>query len=175
MGGDFGNECLLFSSYHNIFVASSLLFSHLLPLPLVRPAQNGLRRHSIRPRQHCLHQVCISSSDTQPKSAHRRLSRYWGKRDTRLILPTNSSLSVTLDQDHLRSTTTSRADASFEAGDRLWLNGKEEAIKEGGRLAVCIKELRGWRKEMEDKEKDLPKVGYLFYSCNMERWRRGLC
>lgn len=41
-------------------------------------------------------------------------------------------------------------------------------IKEGGRLAVCIKELRGWRKEMEDKEKDLPKVGFLFYSCNME-------
>lgn len=108
-------------------------------------------------------------------SAHRRLSRYWGKRDTRLILPTNSSLSVTLDQDHLRSTTTSRADASFETGDRLWLNGKEEAIKEGGRLAVCIKELREWRKEMEDKQKDLPKVGFLFYSCNMEKWRRGLC
>lgn len=103
------------------------------------------------------------------------VSRYWGKRDTRLILPTNSSLSVTLDQDHLRSTTTSRADASFEAGDRLWLNGKEEAIKEGGRLAVCIKELRGWRKEVEDKEKDLPKVGFLFYSCNMEKWGRSLC
>ncbi|KAH9920126.1 GHMP kinase, partial [Fomitopsis serialis] len=34
--------------------------------------------------------------------------KYWGKRDTKLILPTNSSLSVTLDQDHLRSTTTSR-------------------------------------------------------------------
>ncbi|OWZ33508.1 diphosphomevalonate decarboxylase [Cryptococcus neoformans AD2-60a] len=84
--------------------------------------------------------------------------KYWGKRDTRLILPTNSSLSVTLDQDHLRSTTTSRADASFEAGDRLWLNGREEAIKEGGRLAVCIKELRAWRKEMETKDKNLPKL-----------------
>jgi len=33
--------------------------------------------------------------------------KYWGKRDTELILPTNSSLSVTLDQDNLRSTTTS--------------------------------------------------------------------
>lgn len=135
-------------------VPCCLLFSHLLPLP--RPAQNGPRSHSIRARQHCVHQVRIFSSGTLTP-AH-RISRYWGKRDTRLILPTNSSLSVTLDQDHLRSTTTSRADASFEAGDRLWLNGKEEAIKEGGRLAVCIKELRAWRNEMETKDKDLPKV-----------------
>jgi diphosphomevalonate decarboxylase len=84
--------------------------------------------------------------------------RYWGKRDTSLILPTNSSLSVTLDQDHLRSTTTSRADPSFEGGDRLWLNGKEEDIKQGGRLWVCIKELRKWRKEQEDKDGSLPNV-----------------
>jgi mevalonate pyrophosphate decarboxylase len=91
-------------------------------------------------------------------SHHPDIARYWGKRDTSLILPTNSSLSVTLDQDHLRSTTTSRADASFEKGDRLWLNGTEESIKEGGRLAVCIKELRGWRREMEEKDGGLPKV-----------------
>ncbi|WVR06247.1 diphosphomevalonate decarboxylase [Kwoniella sp. DSM 27419] len=84
--------------------------------------------------------------------------KYWGKRDTKLILPTNSSLSVTLDQDHLRSTTTSRADESFAAGDRLWLNGKEESIKEGGRLGVCIKELRGWRKAEEDRDSSLPKL-----------------
>ncbi|WRT67643.1 diphosphomevalonate decarboxylase [Kwoniella shivajii] len=84
--------------------------------------------------------------------------KYWGKRDTKLILPTNSSLSVTLDQDHLRSTTTSRADESFEKGDRLWLNGKEETIKQGGRLGVCISELRGWRKIEEDKDSSLPKL-----------------
>lgn len=82
--------------------------------------------------------------------------RYWGKRDTALILPTNPSLSVTLDQDHLRSTTTSRADASFTDGDRLWLNGKEEQIKEGGRLGVCIKVLRGWRQEQEQQNAQLP-------------------
>ncbi|KAG9010411.1 diphosphomevalonate decarboxylase [Tulasnella sp. JGI-2019a] len=74
--------------------------------------------------------------------------KYWGKRDTRLILPTNSSLSVTLDQDHLRSTTTSRADPSFEK-DRLWLNGKEEEIKPEGRMATCIAELRRMREEVE--------------------------
>jgi diphosphomevalonate decarboxylase len=84
--------------------------------------------------------------------------RYWGKRDTALILPTNSSLSVTLDQDHLRSTTTSRADESFERGDLLWLNGKEEEVKEGGRLGVCNREMRGWRREMEAKDPGLPKV-----------------
>lgn len=82
--------------------------------------------------------------------------KYWGKRDTKLILPTNSSLSVTLDQDHLRSTTTSRCDTSFEK-DRLWLNGKEEEIKPGGRLAVCIDELRRLRKEVEQKA-DEPKI-----------------
>ena len=85
-------------------------------------------------------------------------SRYWGKRDTRLILPTNSSLSITLSQDHLRSTTTSRADPRFHPGDRLWLNGKEEVIKENGRTWVCIQELRAWRKAMEEKDKGLPKV-----------------
>ncbi|CCL99644.1 uncharacterized protein FIBRA_01664 [Fibroporia radiculosa] len=72
--------------------------------------------------------------------------KYWGKRDTKLILPTNSSLSVTLDQDQLRSTTTSRADSSFEK-DRLWLNGVEEEIKSGGRLATCISEMRRLRRE----------------------------
>lgn len=85
-------------------------------------------------------------------------SRYWGKRDTKLILPTNSSLSVTLDQDHLKSTTTSRADPSFER-DQLWLNGEEEEIKPGGRLATCISEMKRLRKEkVEDNNPDAPKV-----------------
>ncbi|KAF8913715.1 mevalonate pyrophosphate decarboxylase [Mucidula mucida] len=84
--------------------------------------------------------------------------KYWGKRDTKLILPTNSSLSVTLDQDHLRSTTTSRADPSFKK-DTLWLNGTEELIKEGGRMATCIAELKRLRKELvEDKEANAPKL-----------------
>ncbi|KAG5639023.1 hypothetical protein H0H81_007636 [Sphagnurus paluster] len=84
--------------------------------------------------------------------------KYWGKRDTKLILPTNSSLSVTLHQDHLRSTTTSRADPSFES-DRLWLNGKEEDIKAGGRMATCIAEMKRLRKEeVEDKQPNEPKL-----------------
>jgi len=85
--------------------------------------------------------------------------KYWGKRDTKLILPTNSSLSVTLDQDHLRSTTTSRVDASFTK-DTLWLNGKEEEIKEGGRMATCIAEMKRLRAEVEKKEGE-PKISHL--------------
>ncbi|KAJ7672718.1 GHMP kinase [Mycena rosella] len=82
--------------------------------------------------------------------------KYWGKRDTKLILPTNSSLSVTLDQDHLRSTTTSRADPSFQK-DRLWLNGIEEEIKSGGRMATCISEMKRLRKELvEDVDASAP-------------------
>ncbi|KAJ7095860.1 GHMP kinase [Mycena belliarum] len=82
--------------------------------------------------------------------------KYWGKRDTKLILPTNSSLSVTLDQDHLRSTTTSRADSAFEK-DRLWLNGVEEDIKPGGRMSTCIAEMKRLRKELvEDVDASAP-------------------
>jgi len=73
-------------------------------------------------------------------------------------LPNNSSLSVTLDQDHLRSTTTSRCDDIFERGDRLWVNGHEETIKPGERTSVCITELRGLREVVESKDPDLPKA-----------------
>ncbi|KAI5889294.1 Diphosphomevalonate decarboxylase [Schizophyllum commune H4-8] len=84
--------------------------------------------------------------------------KYWGKRDTKLILPTNSSLSVTLDQDYLKSTTTSRADPSFEK-DQLWLNGTEDEIKPGSRLETCIKEMKRLRKvEVEDKDPSAPKL-----------------
>ncbi|KAJ3560078.1 hypothetical protein NP233_g11070 [Leucocoprinus birnbaumii] len=93
--------------------------------------------------------------------------KYWGKRDTKLILPTNSSLSVTLDQDHLRSTTTSRADPAFTE-DRLWLNGKVDEIKEGGRLATCIREMKRLRKEeVEDKNPNEPKLStYKVHICS---------
>lgn len=49
--------------------------------------------------------------------------KYWGKRDEKLILPINSSISVTLDPEHLSATTTVAASPAFES-DRLWLNGK---------------------------------------------------
>ncbi|KZS98659.1 Diphosphomevalonate decarboxylase [Sistotremastrum niveocremeum HHB9708] len=77
--------------------------------------------------------------------------KYWGKRDTKLILPTNSSLSVTLDQDDLKATTTSQTDPSFSK-DRLWLNGVEEEIKPGSRLATCFEEMRRLRRKVEQSQ-----------------------
>ena len=47
--------------------------------------------------------------------------KYWGKRDAKLNLPINSSVSVTLNQDDLRAKTTVVASRSFTF-DRLWLN-----------------------------------------------------
>ncbi|PWN88134.1 putative MVD1-mevalonate pyrophosphate decarboxylase [Acaromyces ingoldii] len=87
--------------------------------------------------------------------------KYWGKRDTSLILPTNDSLSVTLDQDHLRSVTTASASAAFEAGDRLWLNGIEEQIKDSKRLLACIQECRKVRKSREEADASLAKMSDL--------------
>ena len=60
-------------------------------------------------------------------------------------------MSVTLDTDHLRSTTTSRADPSFKT-DRLWLNGEEEEIKERARLQA---EAAVKRKEEERQAAEL--------------------
>lgn len=99
--------------------------------------------------------------DRIPSAQFNGIDRYWGKRDTKLILPTNSSLSVTLDQDHLRATTTSRADPKFKQ-DQLWLNGTVDEIKPGGRLATCIAEMKKLRAHVEAKNPNEPQVGSRF-------------
>ncbi|XP_054856130.1 diphosphomevalonate decarboxylase [Eublepharis macularius] len=66
--------------------------------------------------------------------------KYWGKRDEELILPINSSLSVTLHQDQLKTTTTAAISRDFKE-DRLWLNGKEDDIGHP-RLQSCLREIR---------------------------------
>ncbi|KAJ2466893.1 diphosphomevalonate decarboxylase, partial [Coemansia sp. RSA 2320] len=76
--------------------------------------------------------------------------KYWGKRDSALILPTNSSLSVTLSQDHLSTRTTIRASPAF-ACDRLWLNGIEEDIAASKRLVNSITTARKLRDAFERK------------------------
>ncbi|KAF9426125.1 diphosphomevalonate decarboxylase [Podila epigama] len=86
--------------------------------------------------------------------------KYWGKRDTSLILPTNSSLSVTLSQDQLHSKTTIRASADFSS-DRLWLNGIEESITSNKRLVACLRETRALRQKLEDSDSSLPKMAHL--------------
>ncbi|XP_077982819.1 diphosphomevalonate decarboxylase-like [Glandiceps talaboti] len=66
--------------------------------------------------------------------------KYWGKRNEDLILPTNGSLSASLNQEHLKSTTTVAVSERFDR-DRIWLNGKEESI-ENPRLQNCLREIK---------------------------------
>jgi len=66
--------------------------------------------------------------------------KYWGKRDEDLILPINSSLSGTLNQADMKTTTTIVASKRFSE-DRIWLNGKEESIS-NKRLQCVLKEVR---------------------------------
>ncbi|KAL6478794.1 hypothetical protein MHYP_G00122270 [Metynnis hypsauchen] len=82
--------------------------------------------------------------------------KYWGKRHEELILPINSSLSVTLHQDQLKTTTTVACSRHFQE-DRIWLNGKEEDINQP-RIQSCLREIRRLarkRRSDEDPSNDI--------------------
>ncbi|XP_029163993.1 diphosphomevalonate decarboxylase [Nylanderia fulva] len=66
--------------------------------------------------------------------------KYWGKRNESLILPTNDSISATLDTDQLHAKTTVMISLDFKE-DHIWLNEKEEDIK-NPRLQNCLKEIK---------------------------------
>lgn len=79
------------------------------------------------------------------------VGKYWGRAtrgERHLILPANSSLSITLNQDDMCSTTTIVADTGFEK-DRMWLNGREEFGLDQGRVGRVLSEMRRLRKEHE--------------------------
>mmetsp|Transcript_84322 Transcript_84322/g.168353 ORF Transcript_84322/g.168353 Transcript_84322/m.168353 type:complete len:437 (-) Transcript_84322:570-1880(-) len=77
--------------------------------------------------------------------------KYWGKREQKLILPINSSVSVTIDQADLCTTTTVTASASFEK-DRLWLNDVEEDAQGNKRIQMVLKEVRARAGDLKDPE-----------------------
>ncbi|XAR53500.1 Diphosphomevalonate decarboxylase [Bertholletia excelsa] len=79
--------------------------------------------------------------------------KYWGKRDESLILPINDSISVTLDPEHLCTTTTVAVSPDFDQ-DRMWLNGKEISLA-GGRYQRCLRELRSRASDVEDEKKGI--------------------
>ncbi|TQE00268.1 hypothetical protein C1H46_014100 [Malus baccata] len=79
--------------------------------------------------------------------------KYWGKRDEKLILPVNDSISVTLDPAHLCTTTTVSVSPTFDK-DRMWLNGEEISIS-GGRFQSCLREIRSRATDVDDKEKGI--------------------
>ncbi|KAI1826837.1 diphosphomevalonate decarboxylase [Xylaria intraflava] len=83
--------------------------------------------------------------------------KYWGKRDAKLNLPTNSSLSVTLSQADLRTLTTATCSGSYTGGDSLTLNGAPSDIS-GARTQACLRELRALRTALEAKDGSLPKL-----------------
>ncbi|XP_023100669.1 diphosphomevalonate decarboxylase isoform X1 [Felis catus] len=81
--------------------------------------------------------------------------KYWGKRDEDLVLPINSSLSVTLHQDQLKTTTTAAISKDFTE-DRIWLNGREEDVGQP-RLQACLREIRRLaRKRRSTGDEDPP-------------------
>ncbi|GME92008.1 hypothetical protein B5S28_g2904 [[Candida] boidinii] len=82
--------------------------------------------------------------------------KYWGKRDKNLNLPTNSSISVTLSQDDLRTLTTASCSEKFEQ-DKLWLNGEEHSLN-SERTQQCLLDLRNLRKSLEQNDSNLPKL-----------------
>ncbi|KAI5955733.1 MVD1 [Candida jiufengensis] len=85
--------------------------------------------------------------------------KYWGKRDKDLNLPTNSSISVTLSQNDLRTLTTASCSSDFKE-DKLWLNGKNENLQTP-RTQACLKDLRKLRFELEESNSNLPKISNL--------------
>ena len=86
------------------------------------------------------------------------IARYWGKRDTALNLPTNSSLSVTLSQKSLKTHTTASCSSSYTGVDSLLLNGDPEDIQSSQRTLACLQLLRRFRKDVEAKNSSLPKL-----------------
>jgi diphosphomevalonate decarboxylase len=83
--------------------------------------------------------------------------KYWGKRDPKLNLPTNSSLSVTLSQSDLRTHTTASCSPKYGNEDTLLLNGQSQDVS-GARTQACFRELRALRKQLEEQNAELPKL-----------------
>lgn len=65
--------------------------------------------------------------------------KYWGKRDSDLILPTNSSISLTLSTEYLHTKTTVSIGETIQQ-DTLYLNGKLDKITK--RISKCLQFLR---------------------------------
>uniref|UniRef100_A0A4W3IWT2 Diphosphomevalonate decarboxylase n=1 Tax=Callorhinchus milii TaxID=7868 RepID=A0A4W3IWT2_CALMI len=94
--------------------------------------------------------------------------KYWGKRDEEAILPINSSLSVTLHQDQLKTTTTVAVSRDFKE-DRIWLNGTEDNITHP-RLQTCLREIRRLARKRRNSGDEncntFPTVSYKVHICS---------
>ncbi|KAG4306078.1 hypothetical protein PORY_000066 [Pneumocystis oryctolagi] len=82
--------------------------------------------------------------------------KYWGKKNSNLNLPTNSSLSVTLSTSEIYTWTTAACSKSFKH-DRFWLNGVEEVV-ENQKIKTCLSILRSLRYAKECENQALEKL-----------------
>ncbi|XP_057519105.1 diphosphomevalonate decarboxylase MVD1, peroxisomal-like [Amaranthus tricolor] len=101
-------------------------------------------------QEKCQNWVRIVTAQTPTNIA---VIKYWGKRDESLILPINDSISVTLDPNHLCTTTTVAVSPDF-SHDRMWLNGKEISLA-GERYQNCLREIRKRASDVEEEEKGI--------------------
>ncbi|RFU36177.1 hypothetical protein B7463_g174, partial [Scytalidium lignicola] len=87
--------------------------------------------------------------------------KYWGKRDPKLNLPTNSSISVTLSQSDLRTHTTASCSSTYPAStDTLLINSTLQDVS-SARTQACFRELRSLRAALEHQNPSLPKLSTL--------------
>eukprot|EP01006_Ploeotia_vitrea_P042214 TRINITY_DN66613_c7_g5_i1.p1 TRINITY_DN66613_c7_g5~~TRINITY_DN66613_c7_g5_i1.p1 ORF type:complete len:418 (-),score=240.00 TRINITY_DN66613_c7_g5_i1:79-1332(-) len=92
---------------------------------------------------------CLVCTATAPVNI--AVVKYWGKRDTQLILPVNSSLSGTIDMESMRSKTTAVASMEFKE-DKMWLNGAEEDMSKSKRLSNVLRAIRERAQTVTDKD-----------------------
>ncbi|XP_060080383.1 diphosphomevalonate decarboxylase-like [Ylistrum balloti] len=92
--------------------------------------------------------------------------KYWGKNDETLILPANSSVSVTLHQDQLQAQTSVAVSHHFEK-DRIWLNGKEQCIN-NPRIQNVIREIkrRARKRKVSSRDTDTEKLNWKIHICS---------
>lgn len=120
---------------------------------LVKVKFNGQGNSIVLPQTTRMHEA----SATAPVNI--ATLKYWGKRELELNLPTNSSISVTLAQDDLRATTTSRASSEFTEHNALFLNGQKETL--GKRSMQVINALRELRRSVEAADPSAAKLADL--------------
>lgn len=156
-----------------LFNAGSVSFEIIAVTPVGNPTQKTLHNSPPNSNSKALlssHKPPQRSIDLPTMSEIHRASttapvniaviKYWGKRDPKLNLPTNSSLSVTLSQADLRTHTTASCSSTYPKQDSLLLNGQSQDVS-GARTQACFRELRALRKELEEKDSSLPKLADL--------------
>ncbi|ESN93109.1 hypothetical protein HELRODRAFT_185177 [Helobdella robusta] len=87
--------------------------------------------------------------------------KYWGKKDERLILPLNGSISGTLDLTHMCATTTVAISESFSE-DQFWLNGLECSLS--ARFSIVLEAIK--KRALENETIDREKLSWKIHICS---------